>query len=502
MPFRTGHLTGLIGPYAGRRIVANQVCANAGGILLRGQLLKFAPALWIPAAGLVAVMLAYLVASGGTTTAYMIFGPIAAVAVIAWTVKHPKAAPLIVLAAAVYDRHIYYDYETLQLSTLVVVLALTAPVFLVSWVRSHSLPRYFKTSTTLLSLGLVLANAASPHGDLAGIGTVRWLLVLNMVAGTVALCMKHEGLTRRLAWWFLAGGAVASVLGMMQRAGIYALVGPPYAQGVYNSTFGYYSNFANFVAVASVVGVGLVLNAHREQQRGKWWAVLLTLLCLYSVAASLSRGALICVGVGVAVIILRQITRLGRFVATLFGLGLLGAGAWMITPEEYTSEFVQRFLVAPNGDFLRQQMQNAGVRLLEENPLGIGFNNFSTFVSSGLVFGEKALSHSHNTFVQMGLDAGWIGGLAFIILTVGSVFAAFRARGDAIRLGAGAAVAGFLAQTTQDFFFFEPASMAIFGLALAMSAARTSPRKPDEETGSTIPETRAAAKRALASRPS
>ncbi len=410
---------------------------------------------------------------GGSKAPYIVFGGLIAIFAIAAMMKRPYLAPFLVIVAAVYDRHIYYGLDSLELTTLLIVLALTAPVFAAAAIRRGGLSAYVVVGSLLLAIGLVAAALGAQDGTEATLGTVRWLLVLNMIVGTAAMCGARPNLTRQLTWWMVTGGAVAAIFGILQRSGKYFLVGPPYADGVYNSTFGYYTNFANFMALASVLGLGLLLELRRTHRRGGFWALAMTVLCAISVVQSLSRGALICMLIGIAVIMFRQVTRPGRFLGILATLGGLGGIIWLVIPEADQTALINRFIVQPGGDVVREQMQAGGMQLATEHPLGIGFNNFQAYVSTGIVDASKALAHSHNTFLQMALDAGWIGFAGFVILTVGACFAAIRAKHNALRLGAGAALIGFLGQVTQDFFFFEAASLTLFGLVLAMSAAKT-----------------------------
>lgn len=445
---------------------------------------------------LAAAVAVFAVASGGSTIMFILFGGLAALAVIVLGLSKPHFAPFIIVAAAVYDKRIYFNYEQLQLSLLVVVLALTAPAFFASWARSKTLPKFLAVGSLLFCLGLVVACLASPNGAAAIIGTTRWLLVMNMILGTVVMIRSRPWLPRRLAWWLVSGAAVSSVLAMAQRSGLYVLVGPPYAKGVFNSTFEYYSNYANFVAMAAVVGVGLYLHIHRSRGRGRFPLGILIGICVYGTVASLSRGALIAMGAGFAVIVLRQVTKPGRFLASLTGIAALAGLVWLVISEEFKDDLIGRFIVSPRGDLVRRQMQQGGLEILGDTPLGIGFNNFKDFVSSGSVYGQQALSHTHNTYIQTGLDSGWAGLVGFLILVGGSAIAGLRSKGSMVRLGATAALIGCLGQVTQDYFFFEPASMVLFGVVLALAVASTDASAIPEPTAGVASKTVTAPKAA------
>ncbi len=453
---------------------------------MREQVLKHSAVLWLLGAVLAASAAAAAVAFGGTPMMLILCASLVAVVISACALRWPTLAPCIVVVAAVYDRHIYFNYEVFQLSSLVLVLLLVAPAFFRAWVVEASrLPKFLSVGAVALVLGFILSTFSSPDSSLAIVGTVRWILVINMILGTAAMVARDRRLAGRLAWCLVMGGAIAATFAIAQRLGIYILIGPPYAEGVYNSTFGYYSNYANYVAMASVVGVGLVLHLQRSAGKWKFVAVVATAMSAYGAVSSLSRGAILCMGVGIGLVLVRQVSRPGRFIAASAGIGLAGGVVWLFTSEEFKEGLISRFLVAPGGDVVRRQMQSGGLGLLDETPLGIGFNNFQAFVASGRISADKALAHAHNSYIQMGLDSGWIGLIGFVVITMGACLAGLKGGDVALRLGSAAALAGCLIQISQDFFFFEPASMALFGVVLALSAARAPMgiQPPDEGQG-------------------
>jgi hypothetical protein len=382
--------------------------------------------------------------------------------------KCPGLAPYIVVAAAVFDREIRIT-ETFRITTLTVLLLVLAPGFIKVALQSKVLPRFAAVAPWVLALGFVIASIVAPQPDLAWQGLIRWVPVLIMVVGVASMCATQKNMARNLGWSILGGGAMSGVFGILQRAGHYAIVGPPYVPEVIDSTFGYYTNFANFEALAAVIGLGLILAGIKANRRLPVLASAATTLCLYMVVSSFSRGAIILVAVGLLVILAREIARPGRFIAVCGGIAALGWVVLQVTPAKYVQEIVGKFSLAQGGDVVRSQLQAGGLDLLAHKPLGIGFNNFSSLVSSGEVYSTLALAHSHSTFVQMGLDAGWLGLAAFVVLVGGAALVGFRTQGGTMAIAFSAALIGFLAQVSQDYFFFEEASLAMFGLLIAGS---------------------------------
>lgn len=404
----------------------------------------------------------------GLNGATTVVGLAAFVIILAIGLTRPKMTPYIIVLFTVFDRDLHIS-GPVQLTTLTIVLLLLVPGFLRVIVTSNAVPRFAWIGTGMLVMGLVLASLASEHPELAWAGLMRWLPALIMILGIGSLCITEEGIPRRIAKALVYGGAVAGAFGILQRSGKYFLVGPPYAPDVTDSTFGYYTNFANFEALAAVVGIGLIIATVRTKRRLPLIVTTCTILCAYMVVTSYSRGAVGLVAVGLLVILLKELRRPFRFFVIVGGLGLM---AWLVSqlaPTDLLAELVAKFTSSQNGDLVRSQLQAGGLQVLTESPLGIGFNNFSALVASGSIYSTLALAHAHNTFIQMGLDAGWLGGAGFLVLVAGAFWRGFRSKGDAIAIGFAAALAGFLVQVSQDYFFFEEASLVAFGLLVAGS---------------------------------
>lgn len=400
-----------------------------------------------------------------------VLGFFGAFCILAIGLKRPQWTPYIMVAFAIFDRDLRLSQDV-QITSLMVVLLLLAPGFIKVMLAANVLPRFALIGAGMLILGLMLASMASALPELAWSGMLRWIPALIMIGGVATLCSEVPGLPRRMGIAILGGGTVSGVFGLLQSGGHYWLVGPPYVEGVRDSTFGYYTNFANCEALAAVIGIGLIIGGIQQRRKLPLVVAACTLLCLYMVETSYSRGAVILVGAGLGVILLRLIGRPSRFVLAVLGLAL---AAWLVTvlaPAEYVNEIIAKFTNSQNGDIVRNQLQAGGFEVLKQSPLGIGFNNFSALVASGDVYSTLALAHSHNTFIQMGLDAGWLGGAGFLVLVIGASLRSFRAKGNTMVVAFGAALGGYLVQVSQDYFFFEEASLVLFCLLIAGAMSR------------------------------
>jgi hypothetical protein len=247
-------------------------------------------------------------------------------------------------------------------------------------------------------------------------------------------------------------------------------VGPPYVPGLVDSTFGYYTVYGGFVGMAAVLATGEALHsfANQERTRGFAYGVALVIILL-GVAASLSRGALLCVGAGWVVLLVLSLRRASVVARAIALIAIFIVVGYIATPAQTRTEFLNRFS-APIGqqteDQQRFALQATGRHALAHNPLGLGYGNFSYYLEGhpALGTGTAVFFHSHQLPTQIGLDAGWLGLAGFLILFAGALVSAIRAAGHGgIRNTAfAAALCGLMAQGLFDYLFYEISMVALW----------------------------------------
>ena len=400
----------------------------------------------------------------------------AAVIIAVMALKKPRVALYGALVAAAFDRSL--DVGGLQLVLTTTALAMFVPAFAREW-SARLTPTSVKVGSAALLGGSALATVVAADWHAAIIGTLNWALVLNMVLGGMGIVGRDQRTLRALALWVSALGALVGVLGWLQSKGHYTIVGPPYVQDRIDSSFGYYSNFANFEALAAVVALGLFIKAVAERQ---WGVASTTGLCTlasgYAVAIALSRGAVLLLGVGVVVLLAVRLARPAALIGTSLVLAVLGFVVYASTPEATRLEFISRFTDTQGGDALRGQLQNAGGEILQQTPGGLGFDNFRRLIESGIVVADAALAHAHDLFIQIGLDTGWLGLFGFVLLMTVACLRGLRlglrSGGRALQVAFAAALIGFLVQGLNDYFFFETGSLVMFSVLVLGAVAPTS----------------------------
>jgi hypothetical protein len=377
-----------------------------------------------------------------------------------------------------------FEFTVLHVGTNEVFIFSAAAVLM--WrIRTRVVPWWATLGSFALVIGSALSAIGARDPGSAWWGGARWLGVLILFAAAFSVLRDRPDANRRLMDIITCSAVVCVGFAFLQRAGIYMIVGAPYIPGLVSSTFGYYTVYGGFVAMAAVLATGEALQsfAQEERQRGLAYGIALVIILL-GVAVSLSRGAVLCLAGGWAVLLilnLRRASFLARGIALIVVFVIAG---YVATPAQTRAQFLNRFS-APIGALAEDQQRFAleavGRHALAQNPLGLGYGNFSFYLSGhqALGTGTTLFFHSHQLPTQVGLDAGWLGLAGFLLLFAGALISAVRARGrGAIRHTAfAAALCGLMAQGLFDYLFYEISMLALW-VALVFGASHgVGPRK-------------------------
>lgn len=345
-------------------------------------------------------------------------------------------------------------------------------VLIAARIRWAAVPTWLRYGGSLIVVGSSLAGLGAVAPAHAWWGAGRWLAVLVIAWAACDLYRRDPHAAARLGVIISGTGIVVALLAVGQRAGINTIVGPPYLPDRVDSSFGYYTNYAGFMAVVFVISAALVI----EQKLSLVLRALAgtgAVAGLVGVGLSLSRGGLLAALVGTVSLVLLQLGS-ARAVVLLLLLPLMVAGGWLLLPADVAEEFAGRFTEpfgASGADRTRVTLQEAGAKALEDRPLGLGYGNFAEYVKQNVALpSRKVLFHAHQTFVQIGLDAGWIGLVGYVVMLCGALAAALRCtrltRLPAISAGFAAALAALSAQGLGDYLYVE-LSFVVLTTALA-----------------------------------
>jgi hypothetical protein len=350
------------------------------------------------------------------------------------------------------------------------VLIFSAAAVLMWRIRTRDVPWWVGLGSFALVIGSLLTVVAARNQGSALWGGIRWLGVLILLGAAFSVFRDRPDANRRLMDIITCSAVVVVGFAYLQRAGIYTIVGPPYVPGLVDSTFGYYTVYGGFVGMAAVLATGEALHsfANQERTRGFAYGVALVIILL-GVAASLSRGALLCVGAGWVVLLVLSLRRASVVARAIALIAIFIVVGYIATPAQTRTEFLNRFS-GPIGqqteDQQRFALQATGRHALAHNPLGLGYGNFSYYLEGhpALGTGTAVFFHSHQLPTQIGLDAGWLGLAGFLILFAGALISAIRAAGHGgIRNTAfAAALCGLMAQGLFDYLFYEISMVALW----------------------------------------
>ncbi len=355
----------------------------------------------------------------------------------------------------------------------VVIVAMA--LVLVWRIRGSLIPPWISAGGIALVLGSFAAANGAQNQTSALWGGVRWLAAIIILFAAISILRDNRDASRRMVDIFTASAVVVVIFAITQKAGIYVLVGPPYFAGHPNSFFGIYTVYAGYTAMAAVLATGEILiavNSRRMYRASVYGAALI--LILLGIAISTSRGGLLALGSGWLLLLVLNARRGTVLIQACVVFAIfLGAG-YLATPHSTITEIQRRFSTqrsANTEDKTRFALQRAGEQALGSYPFGLGYENFPYYLRGHVhnEFIQMAFDHAHETPVEIGLDAGWLGLAGFLILwgwPIGKVLRDGRRGASAVRATAfAAALGGFMAQGLFDYLFYE-IDVLIFFLAM------------------------------------
>ena len=332
----------------------------------------------------------------------------------------------------------------------------------------------------VLATAVALSSLADPSYRTESLREVRLVIVEPLIfLGTALVVLRESAARTWAATMLIATGAAISVgavgEGLMGNGGVE--IGAVTRATV---TYPGPNNLAFFLERTLLLTAGVAL------RRPRWWPVwLLAAIQLAGVLATFSRGALLAVAAGVALILLLTGTR-RRWVVLGAAAAGVGALAFIIARDRLIDAGVA------GSEPTRFTIWRASARMIADHALtGVGPDQFLYQYWRRYVepvgWQERYTSHPHNLVLDVWLRLGVLGLAAFATLAVGVVRLLVaglgRLRSDPVAAGALAALAGGLVHGMVDngFFLADLATLTWFFVACigTMQPARKISDGPD-----------------------
>jgi O-antigen ligase len=370
-------------------------------------------------------------------------------------------------------------------------VVIVAMALILAWrIRASLIPAWIGLGGIALSLGSFASAIDARNQTDALWGGVRWTAAIVLLFAAISIFRGSREATRRMVDVFTGSAVVVVIFAFAQKAGIYVLVGSPYFSGHPNSFFGIYTVYAGYTAMAATLATGEILiawNAQRLARASVYGGALI--LILIGIAISTSRGGLLAVGAGWLLLLVLNARRGSVIIHACAIFAIFIGAAFLATPESTKVAIQQRLTVRSSADVedkTRFALQKAGEQGLANHPLGIGYENFPFYLRENVHSADiqMAFDHAHETPVEIGLDAGWLGLAGFLLLWGWPIVRVLTYRssgGSAIRASAfAAALGGFMAQGLFDYLFYE-IDVLVFFLAMVWGVVQA--LREDEEDG-------------------
>ncbi len=369
------------------------------------------------------------------------------------------------------------------------VVLVTMALVLAWRIRGSVVPAWIAIGGFALILGSFVAAIGAQDQTTALWGGIRWLAGILVLFAAIDIFRDRRDASRRMVDIFTGSAVVVVLFAFTQKTGIYLIVGAPYIAGHPSSFFSYYTNYAGYVAMAAALATGEVLiamGARRTMRAAVYGAALLFILS--GLVISASRGGLLALGGGWLLLLVLNVRRGSILVQAVVILAIFVGAAYLATPRSAVTTLEQR-LATPLGsqveDKQRFAVQRAGEHALAQYPAGLGYGNAHYYLQVHVhsLYVTQAFTHAQETFVQVGLDAGWLGLAGFLLLMVwpiGLVLKHGKGGASAVRASAfAAALGGFMAQGLYDYLFYE---IAFVVLVLAMIWGTVHALSVDDDT--------------------
>jgi O-antigen ligase len=446
------------------------------------------------------------VAVAGAITSVLIarFGPAKVVWVLAVLVGGIWAMGDLRRIAVVLVLALSFPFRTkvlfgLEVHTAQLLLIAIAGLGLVSLaLRRRHAPRGLVAPMSLVAAGALVASLAGPYPGESLLRTL-WGVALPLLAALVVATTLESGRdVRRVVMALAAGVAAESLIAMAQAAGKAPAIFPMWEKTRALGLFLHPNILGDFLMASLLILVGVATVAWRQFRGLAAVLVPVMLLALGGMVVTESRGALIGLVAGTAVLVAFMFVR-RQAVAMLTLLGFVALTLVVAVPrlpEPERTQFAKRFetLTRPGAETGRERIYAEARNVLAQHRFaGVGPLTFGEIASqrSAVPGIGCCLTHAHNLALESLLSLGPLGTAGVLWLGAGSwirLQRVSRRRGDPVAAGWAVGVLSALVALVVagmfDFVFWQPEMLVLLlvllvsGYALVPSAGRSVVRGP------------------------
>lgn len=329
----------------------------------------------------------------------------------------------LVAAAPIDDAFQIANSEFLTLSKLAGAVCFTS-FALHALVNSRRLHFDRSHAVVLVLFLLALVSSVQARDVALGFSTALRYASYGLLYILVTQFVGEDRLLRRIVWVLSASATFAAGLALQRYL----------TEDIRTATlqFGDPNDLA-FVLAATVPLTAWTLLRSGSVARLVGAGMIATMFA--GIAFSLSRGALVGLGVGFLWVLLVE----RRHLQALVGLSLLGVlvavAVVQSDPQRFEETLQAKMKVADQNVDFRLDAWAAAARLATEHPLGVGPGNFRSyyFEMTGRPVGSFELGAVHNAYLHIAAEVGWISVLLFVVFLA----LAFTRLNEAKHLGKG-----------------------------------------------------------------
>lgn len=169
-------------------------------------------------------------------------------------------------------------------------------------------------------------------------------------------------------------------------------------------------------SAAVVATIMLVLAPNR-----RWWWTAVAAACIGAVVMVGSRGPVVALVLAVLAALLVGKVLHRRRATALAGIVVIMASVWAVLESSLRQpERIARLLAGDLTDEARESLLREAVSAVAHNPLGVGWEGFSTLPAIQWIYGGRTV-YPHNFMVEVFLEGGWLAGAALLGLAVLSI---------------------------------------------------------------------------------